>query len=744
MTNAVHQSNTVKYKRGDALKQADPPSTSPKGNAENIENNIKKMSGLTTTLVNSGDLPTSKMDDSSPLSVVEGVRHAISQSSILNGEGDGNFADPQEARKISAASSDPSLCGDRKGSGTRRRSSQLSAASDSSAHIFKIPKRVKEFRIQFHEIPDEEELVDNYSCAFQREILVQGRMYLSMNYFAFHANILGWETSLVIPLKDIIKIKKEKTVKLIPNAIQIFTDANKYTFASLLQRDTTFSKLEKCWNNALTDNPLDFYSLFPGEKRKFSLDYLKEDDDSAASSTVGVDGLAGSPKSEYANRVGKAFSSAQLISESGPITHHGTLDVNHHRYSVDGSHEDLERISTQRKKEKKLKKLFRKKTSRKEIVSEKDDDADALSFSDSENTFDDSAYERNEEEETSHNQHKVVACDEVFNTTVEKLFWVLYNKESNFPLSFLKGRNVQLVKVGDWLEPDKEAEWITEIENGIHIKRRKVEKIVPIKKSFGPKTALATEIQVLVEDKTYSKVIDCEVFTPTVPYGDTFTTVSRVIITHAGSGKVRMRISCKVVYKKSCMGIIKNFIEKHAFEALKDVYSEQAKALKDQFSSVKEKASSQPTPSRKTGEELPEMSSPISDAAAEDQGKLVLIAFWIAKLVVKPSVIITFLAFLLLVSNALLFSRLFALESGLGGSVQHFDFSGDDANLDERTYQALYFQQKEQLRELQTVFERLQKSIDHSRSIMNSVSVDGHVHQSEAEGKAKYFRNPSS
>lgn len=36
----------------------------------------------------------------------------------------------------------------------------------------------------------------DYSCALQRDILIQGRMYISLGYVCFYANILKWETNV--------------------------------------------------------------------------------------------------------------------------------------------------------------------------------------------------------------------------------------------------------------------------------------------------------------------------------------------------------------------------------------------------------------------------------------------------------------------------------------------------------------------------------------------------------------------
>jgi len=37
-------------------------------------------------------------------------------------------------------------------------------------------------------------LVADYSCALQKDILVQGRLYISREFVCFYANIFRWET----------------------------------------------------------------------------------------------------------------------------------------------------------------------------------------------------------------------------------------------------------------------------------------------------------------------------------------------------------------------------------------------------------------------------------------------------------------------------------------------------------------------------------------------------------------------
>ncbi|EOB00742.1 GRAM domain-containing protein 1C, partial [Anas platyrhynchos] len=35
-----------------------------------------------------------------------------------------------------------------------------------------------------------------YACALQKDILLQGRLYLSENWLCFHSNIFRWETTV--------------------------------------------------------------------------------------------------------------------------------------------------------------------------------------------------------------------------------------------------------------------------------------------------------------------------------------------------------------------------------------------------------------------------------------------------------------------------------------------------------------------------------------------------------------------
>ena len=79
-------------------------------------------------------------------------------------------------------------------------------------------------------------------------------MYLSVHCLCFHANFLKWETSLIVHWKDLSNLTREKTAKVIPNAIELKSNkGEKYFFASFATRDKTFAIAKRLWETNLQD-----------------------------------------------------------------------------------------------------------------------------------------------------------------------------------------------------------------------------------------------------------------------------------------------------------------------------------------------------------------------------------------------------------------------------------------------------------------------------------------------------------
>jgi len=73
----------------------------------------------------------------------------------------------------------------------------------------------------------------------------------SWNVFSSALNwLLCFSRQVSINFKDIESLTKEKTVKVIPNAIQFQTKSHKYTFTSFTARDKVFQQLFKLWEDA--------------------------------------------------------------------------------------------------------------------------------------------------------------------------------------------------------------------------------------------------------------------------------------------------------------------------------------------------------------------------------------------------------------------------------------------------------------------------------------------------------------
>ncbi|XP_050237615.1 protein VASCULAR ASSOCIATED DEATH 1, chloroplastic [Mercurialis annua] len=106
--------------------------------------------------------------------------------------------------------------------------------------------RSEEYR-QLFRLPADEVLVQDFNCAFQESILLQGHMYLFSSYICFYSNIFGFETKKIIPFAEISTVKRAKTAGIFPNAIEIFAGEKKYFFASFLSRDEAFKLINDGW-----------------------------------------------------------------------------------------------------------------------------------------------------------------------------------------------------------------------------------------------------------------------------------------------------------------------------------------------------------------------------------------------------------------------------------------------------------------------------------------------------------------
>lgn len=109
------------------------------------------------------------------------------------------------------------------------------------------PKRNRDFHNFFKSVPEDDYLIEDYSAALQKEILLHGRLYVSEGHLCFSSNILGWVTNLVISFDEVVSVEKKSTAVLFPNAIVIQTLHARNVFASFLARDSTYDLIIGIW-----------------------------------------------------------------------------------------------------------------------------------------------------------------------------------------------------------------------------------------------------------------------------------------------------------------------------------------------------------------------------------------------------------------------------------------------------------------------------------------------------------------
>uniref|UniRef100_A0A0E0DE03 VASt domain-containing protein n=1 Tax=Oryza meridionalis TaxID=40149 RepID=A0A0E0DE03_9ORYZ len=134
------------------------------------------------------------------------------------------------------------------------RSGELAAAAsatpDASSPL--LASRSEEYRLLFR-LPPDEVLVQDFNCALQENILLQGHMYLFLHHICFYSNIFGYETKKTIPLQEVTDVRKAKTAAIFHNAIEIIAGTKRHFFGSFLSRDEAFRIIVEGWEQHVSD-----------------------------------------------------------------------------------------------------------------------------------------------------------------------------------------------------------------------------------------------------------------------------------------------------------------------------------------------------------------------------------------------------------------------------------------------------------------------------------------------------------
>lgn len=140
-------------------------------------------------------------------------------------------------------------------------------------------KRNQDFHKLFRSLPPNDFLLDDFSCALSREILIQGRMYVSERNICFNSNILGWVTNLIISFDEIVGLEKKTTAGLFPNGIVVQTLHARSSFASFISRDTVFEFLMSIWRQTNARPDLMNGTIVESGSNDFSRGFEASDDE---------------------------------------------------------------------------------------------------------------------------------------------------------------------------------------------------------------------------------------------------------------------------------------------------------------------------------------------------------------------------------------------------------------------------------------------------------------------------------
>ncbi|XP_035478959.2 protein Aster-A isoform X3 [Scophthalmus maximus] len=478
-------------------------------------------------------------------------------------------------------------------------------------------QRNEDFRKLFKKLPDTERLIVDYSCALQKDILLQGRLYLSENWLCFYSNIFRWETTITILLKDVTSMTKEKTAKLIPNAIQISTDNEKHFFTSFGARDRSFMMIFRLWQNALLDKSLSPKELWHIVHQCYGteLGLTSEDDDYVSPtaehmngllpgdesvsvtdlldlSSVSIPSMGSSPPplvpcgllspSSATNLGGSSPPSSasclpiEVPSASGlrlssdpldpsPPSSHSTLPST---TSTNGSasapasaaasfnlEEGGDSLSESANHMLPPPNASLGNLSSLDITNDEELPTDPSNSSDTQ--------EESEVESFCADLSGRLHINAAVRMSVDKLHDLLFSADTHFIQHLFSQRHFTDLWVGEWQQDSSSG-----------ITSRVLSYTIALNNPLGPKTAPVVETQTLHKSSARGEcfVVDSEVITSGIPYQDYFYTVHRYCLTSINKHKSRLRVSSDICYRKQPWSLVKTLIEKNTWSGIEEYY----------------------------------------------------------------------------------------------------------------------------------------------------------------------------
>ncbi|BGP30772.1 hypothetical protein JCM10296v2_002529 [Rhodotorula toruloides] len=395
-------------------------------------------------------------------------------------------------------------------------------------------KRNADFHALFKHIPEDDYLIEDYGCALQREILIQGRLYISEHHLCFYANIFGWVTSLTIPFSEVCSIEKRMTAYVIPNAIQIATMHARHTFASFLSRDTTYDLIGNIWRMFHPVVPMS--AALPDTLSTSGNSHAagESEDEEAAAAQDAQTSPAAEGKKERAKKRLKGFRRPR--GGTGESTGSTNKSVDFVLPVDDAAEAKGEGEAGEGKKK-----------GKKGATPAHPPTVDTC---------------------PTLKNLKEVCMDTTFPGAPEKIYNLMFT--SGFMKDFwAENQKLTEIQIGDWAPQA----------SGSNLLARSMSYIKPLNGSIGPKSTkcLITDESVHVDFDDYVCVVTTT-RTPDVPSGSAFAVKTRTSMTWAKNDHCRVVVTTGVEWSKS--SFIKGIIEKSAIDGQKQYHADLEKAMR--------------------------------------------------------------------------------------------------------------------------------------------------------------------
>ncbi|XP_021923999.1 GRAM domain-containing protein 1B-like isoform X2 [Zootermopsis nevadensis] len=431
--------------------------------------------------------------------------------------------------------------------------------------------RSEDFKRIFKDVPSEERLIVDYSCALQKDILVHGRLYVSQNYLCFYANIFRWETSVSLRWKDVTAITKEKTALVIPNAILVCTEGEKLFFTSFGARDKTYLMLFRVWQNALMDQQLSMQEIWQWVHTCYGDELGLTSDDE--------DYIPPPNEEDKLSSISVRLSVDSFSEESCSMTesHMETTNTEEHQNDAPTAITTGMSVHSTSRQESYTGTILHS-TSRTESTGH---DRSSLQVPVSETLPTDMSdtTESEAEKQGTRGSSKLVACTSshegrkiiriIVPIHVDLLFTMLFTN-SKFYLDFHSARRTSDISHTPWQQDSETG-----------TKQRVVTLTMPLSQSVGPKTTQVTEKQVMLPCSKPGELyaIDSDSVNSGIPYADSFYITSHYCMSRTADNESCLAVYAQIKYKKSVWGLIKSFIEKNTWSGLEDFYSHLQRVL---------------------------------------------------------------------------------------------------------------------------------------------------------------------